>query len=31
MTMRILRNSELVEDDWTLVEDGRADIETGVV
>ena len=29
MTMRILRNSELVEDDWTLVEDGRADIETG--
>jgi uncharacterized protein (DUF934 family) len=29
MTMRILRNSELVEDDWTVVEDGRANIETG--
>jgi len=29
MTARILRNSELVEDDWTLVEDGRTDIETG--
>ena len=29
MTMRILRNSELVEDEWTLIEDGRADIEAG--
>ena len=29
MTARILRNSELVDDDWTLVEDGRTDIETG--
>lgn len=29
MTMRILRNGELVEDHWTVVEDGRADIGTG--
>lgn len=29
MTMRILRNSELVEDEWTVIEDGRADIEAG--
>src|SRR5690348_391618 len=29
MTMRILSNSELVEDEWTLIEDGRADIEAG--
>lgn len=29
MTMRILRNAELVEDDWTVLEDGRADIVAG--
>ena len=29
MTMRILRNGELVEDHWTMVEDGCAAIGTG--
>jgi uncharacterized protein (DUF934 family) len=29
MTARILRNGELVDDDWMLVEDGRTDIGTG--
>lgn len=29
MTQRILRNGELVEDDWTVLEDGYADTEAG--
>lgn len=29
MTVRILHNRELVEDRWTVVEDGRAEIEAG--
>lgn len=29
MTMRILRNTEIIEDDWMVLEDGRADIEAG--
>jgi len=29
MTMRILHNSELVEDQWTVLEDGRADLGAG--
>jgi uncharacterized protein (DUF934 family) len=30
MTMRILRKRALVEDDWTVLEDGRADVEATV-